>query len=210
MSSPAPIAFEPNLRARIAQNLEAHARHRIDLGELRPAAVALTLLANQDDEACFLLTRRASTLAHHRGQFALPGGRLDPNESQDQAALRELHEELGVELSGAHVLGQLDDFGTRSGFVITPVVMWVEGEPTLRPNPAEVACVYRVPLSELYQPDVPHLSPAGNGAQILSLPLVGTEVFSPTAAIIYQLREVAIEGRATRVHHYEQPRFAWK
>jgi 8-oxo-dGTP pyrophosphatase MutT (NUDIX family) len=205
-----PIAFDSTLRARITQNLQAHARHEIAVSGQRPAAVALTLSAGSGDEACFLLTRRAATLAHHRGQFALPGGRLDPGETQVDAALRELSEELGVSLSRAHVLGKLDDFQTRSGFVITPVVLWAEGQLALTPNPAEVARVYRVNLSELYHPEVPRLSPAGEGAPILSLPLVGTEVFSPTAAIIYQLREVAIEGRATRVHHYEQPLFAWK
>ena len=78
-------------------------------------------------------------------------------------------------------------------------------------NPDEVAIAYRVPLRELYHPEVPRLSPSGAAeAPILSMPLVGTEVFSPTAAIIYQLREVALEGRATRVHHYDQPLFAWK
>jgi 8-oxo-dGTP pyrophosphatase MutT (NUDIX family) len=210
VASPAPIAFEPTLRARIAQHLAAHVRHQIDVSDLQPAAVALALLANADGEACFLLTRRAATLAHHRGQFALPGGRLDAGESQVEAALRELDEELGLRLSSEHVLGQLDDFKTRSGFVISPVVMWAEQALELKPNAAEVARVYRVPLAELYQPEVPYLSAAGQGAPILSLPLVGTEVFSPTAALIYQLREVALEGRSTRVHHYEQPLFAWK
>jgi 8-oxo-dGTP pyrophosphatase MutT (NUDIX family) len=210
VASSASISFDRTLRARIAQNLGAHARHQIDADSLRPAAVALALLGNSEQEACFLLTRRAATLAHHRGQFALPGGRLDAGETQVEAALRELREELGVTLGSADVLGQLDDFKTRSGFVITPVVMWADQVSELLPNPAEVARVYRVPLAELYHPDVPRLSPTGSGAPILSLPLVGTEVFSPTAAIIYQLREVAIEGRATRVHHYEQPRFAWK
>ncbi len=210
MAAPAPIAFDSSLRARIAENLARHTRHRIDLGDLRAAAVALTLMPNADDEACFLLTRRAATLARHRGQFALPGGRVDPGESEVCAALRELSEELGVGLGAEHVLGVLDDFKTRSGFVITPVVLWSEAALELTPNPAEVARVYRVPLSELYHSAVPCLAPAPSGGSILSLPLVGTHVFSPTAAIIYQLREVAIEGRATRVHHYEQPLFAWK
>lgn len=205
-----PIAFDLSLRTRVIANLRGHTRHEIDLGDARAAAVALTLLPNAAGEACFLLTRRAATLAHHRGQFALPGGRLDAGESQQQAALRELQEELGVQLASEQVLGELDDFKTRSGFVITPVVMWSEQTVELVPNPAEVARVYRVPLSELYDPTVPLLSPAQSGATILSLPLVGTQVFSPTAAIIYQLREVALEGRATRVHHYEQPLFAWK
>jgi len=204
------LAFDPQLRARVAHNLQRHARYQIDPGDARPAAVVLTLLPDSEGETCFLLTRRASTLARHRGQFALPGGRLDAGESQVDAALRELREELGVELASAQVLGLLDDFKTRSGFVITPIVTWAEAPLELRPNPAEVARVYHVPVAQLYQPTVPILSPARGGATILSLPLVGTEVFSPTAAIIYQLREVALEGRATRVHHYEQPLFAWK
>ena len=70
---------------------------------------------------------------------------------------------------------------------------------------------YRVPLVELYRADVPKIFHLGDSpGPLLALPLVGTQVYSPTAAIIYQLRELALEGRATRVHHYEQPRFAWK
>jgi 8-oxo-dGTP pyrophosphatase MutT (NUDIX family) len=213
-----PAAFDSALRNLVQTNLAAHARHVIDAavsapsGEpLRPAAVALTLLADDSGAPAFLLTRRSSTLAHHRGQFALPGGRLDAGESFETAALRELSEELGLALGPEQVLGKLDDFQTRSGFVITPVVVWAGQVGALVPNPHEVARVYRVALRELYQPEVPCLTPTSAGAApILSLPLVGTYVFSPTAAIIYQLREVALEGRSTRVHHYDQPRFAWK
>jgi 8-oxo-dGTP pyrophosphatase MutT (NUDIX family) len=206
-----PGAFDAALRARVVENLAALDRHVCPAVEHRPAAVAIALVRNVEGEACFLLTRRSRQLARHRGQFALPGGRLDADESFAAAALRELHEELGVQLEQADVLGLLDDFKTRSGFVITPVVVWGEQVGELFPNPAEVAIAYRVPLRDLYRPEVPRLSPGGAPeAPILSMPLVGTEVFSPTAAIIYQLREVALEGRATRVHHYDQPLFAWK
>jgi len=206
-----PVRFDPSLRARVVDNLKSLTRHVVAPVDLCPAAVTLTLVPNDLGEACFLLTRRSSKLARHRGQFALPGGRLDAGETHVTAALRELHEELGVLLPEGAVLGMLDDFRTRSGYVITPVVVWGEGVAELTPNPAEVARVYRVPLLELYHPDSPRLSPSGlSEAPVLSLPLVGTEVFSPTAAIIFQLREVALEGRSTRVHHYDQPRFAWK
>jgi 8-oxo-dGTP pyrophosphatase MutT (NUDIX family) len=206
-----PGAFDAALRARVEENLAALDRHVVVAPDCRPAAVAITLVKNVEGDACFLLTRRSRQLARHRGQFALPGGGLDGAESNVQAALRELAEELGVELGEADVLGLLDDFKTRSGFVITPVVLWGERVTELTPNPDEVALVYRVPLRDLYHPEVPRLSPSGAAdAPILSMPLVGTEVFSPTAAIIYQLREVALEGRATRVHHYDQPLFAWK
>lgn len=206
-----PGAFDAALRARVVENLAALERYIVVAPDCRPAAVAITLVKNVEGEACFLLTRRSRQLARHRGQFALPGGGLDAAESNAQAALRELAEELGVQLGESDVLGLLDDFKTRSGFVITPVVLWGEHVAELTPNPDEVALVYRVPLRDLYHPEVPRLSPSGSAdAPILSMPLVGTEVFSPTAAIIYQLREVALEGRATRVHHYDQPLFAWK
>ena len=211
-----PLALNAALRARLTAHLSAHIRHVIDQSvidqrSLKPAAVALTLLPDARGEASFLLTRRAGSLSHHGGQFALPGGRLDPGETAEQAARRELSEELGVVLDAEHVLGVLDDFATRSGFVITPVVLWAAGVHTLVPDPGEVAIVYRVPLRNLYRPEVPvlEMAPEGEG-QLLSLPLLGTHIHSPTAAIVFQMREVAFEGRATRVHHYDQPRFAWK
>ena len=211
MAYDARIVLDEALHTRIRAHLSGFARHTFALGPHRAAAVALTLVPGEGGEAAFLLTRRASDLPHHRGQFALPGGRLDGDETPTAAARRELEEELGVALGEDAVLGLLDDFVTRSGFLITPVVLWGPNVRELVPNEREVALAYRVPLVDLYRPDVPslHREPGVDG-EILSLPLVGTRVYSPTAAIVYQLREVALEGRATRVHHYDQPRFAWK
>jgi 8-oxo-dGTP pyrophosphatase MutT (NUDIX family) len=207
----APERLDDRLRERVVRNLAAFDRVRFTDAELSRAAVALVLVAGPLGEPAFLLTRRAASLSAHGGQFALPGGRLDEGEDADAAALRELREELGVSLDQSAVLGQLDDFATRSGYVMTPVVLWGPDVGALLPNPAEVAVAYRVPLSELYRPDVPIVfRVADSEFPLLSLPLVGTQVYSPTAAIIYQLRELALEGRVTRVHHYEQPRFAWK
>lgn len=206
-----PLALTDALRARLTRHLAAHGRRPVAQAALRPAAVALTLLPDKNGEVSFLLTRRVSDLTHHGGQFALPGGRLDPGETPADAARRELSEEVGVALTEHHVLGVLDDFATRSGFVITPVVLWAAHVQTLRPDPREVAIVYRVPVRNLYGPDVPmiEVAPEGPGS-LLSLPLLGTHIHSPTAAIVFQMREVAFEGRPTRVHAYEQPRFAWK
>jgi 8-oxo-dGTP pyrophosphatase MutT (NUDIX family) len=211
MAQDAPIVLDPALRARIVGHFSWFTRHTCELGAQRAAAEALALVPGEQGEAAFLLTRRAIGLPHHRGQFALPGGRLDAGETPTMAARRELFEELGVALGEDAVLGLLDDFVTRSGFLITPVVLWGPEVRELVPNEREVALAYRVPLADLYRPDVPslHREPGVDG-EILSLPLVGTRVYSPTAAIVYQLREVALEGRPTRVHHYDQPRFAWK
>src|SRR3954451_12457519 len=93
---------------------------------LKRAAVAIALTAAEAGEGtAFLLTRRAASLRAHSAQWALPGGRCDPGETQAQAGLRELHEELGLELDEGDVLGLLDDYPTRSGYLITPVVVWV-------------------------------------------------------------------------------------
>ena len=80
----------------------------------------------------------------HAAQWALPGGRVDPGETAEQTALRELDEELGVRLPPDAVLGRLDDYATRSGYVITPVVVWGGAGLELRPNPDEVAHAYRI------------------------------------------------------------------
>src|SRR5215210_581651 len=88
--------------------------------------------------AAFLLCRRAARMNRHPGQWALPGGKIDLGESVESAALRELEEELGLRVDPSEVLGRLDDYGTRSGFVITPVVVWGGEDIELVPDPAEV------------------------------------------------------------------------
>ena len=177
----------------------------------RRAAVALVLLADDDGRACFLITRRAATLRNHTGQWALPGGRVDAGETAEDAALRELREEVGLTLEPAAVLGLLDDYGTRSGYIITPVVVWGGAVGVLVPNPAEVAKIFRVPLDDLEGPDVPRLvSIPESDRPVIQLPLLGTLIHAPTAAVVYQMREVVVHGRPTRVNHFEQPVWAWR
>jgi len=210
MAAP-PDRYDESLRERIRANLESHEvqAHRDE--DLRAAAVALALVTDEDGVACFVLTRRAPRLRSHGGQWALPGGRLDPGETAEQAALRELSEEVGLDLHARNVLGRLDDYPTRSGYVITPVVVWTDRDCRLEANPGEVSAVYRVPLAELDRPDVPRLHHIPESDRpVISIPLLGANIHAPTAAILYQLREVAMWGRGTRVAEYEQPVFAWR
>ncbi len=205
------ITLDDALRKRAVANLAAFDRQIAESAGLRPAAVALTLIADAEGTPCFILTRRASKLKNHGGQWALPGGRLDPGETAEIAALRELSEEVGLDLPADSVLGLLDDYPTRSGFVITPVVCWAGTQRELDPDPAEVAAVYRVRMDELDRPDVPRFRAIPESPRpVISIPLLGTHIHAPTAAILYQLNEVAIHGRATRVAEFEQPVFAWR
>jgi len=206
-----PHVFDATLRARIGSNLASFERQILPDPTLRPAAVALVITANEHNEACFLITRRSARLRHHSRQFALPGGRLDGNETVIEAAIRETHEEIGLRVKPADVLGQLDDFATRSGFRMSPIVVWAEPGQPLRPNPDEVEQLFVVPLADLDKPEVPVLREIPESDRpVLSIPILDTLVHSPTAAILYQLREVALAGRHTRVAHFEQPVFAWK
>jgi len=163
------------------------------------------------DEAALLLTRRAATLRKHAGQWAFPGGQIDPGETAVQAAAREAAEEVGLTLGEGALLGLLDDFVTRSGFVMTPVVFWGGGGLDLEPNPAEVASVHRIPLRELLREDAPQLVQEDHSeAPVLRMPVGEGHIAAPTAALIYQFREVCLLGRHTRVGHYAQPEFAWR
>ena len=210
MTTPTPFRFDDALRARTRANLAAFERQTITQDGRRPAAVAVVLLDDEEGRACFLLTRRAATLRAHAPQWALPGGRIDPGESAERAALRELREEVGLERDASTVLGLLDDYGTRSGFVITPVVVWGGPGVTLAPNPAEVASVHRVPLADLDRPGVPRLvSIPESDRPVIQVELLSTLVHAPTAAVLYQVREVVVHGRPTRVAHFEQPVWAW-
>jgi 8-oxo-dGTP pyrophosphatase MutT (NUDIX family) len=203
--------FDAMLLARARQHLGAFARRPGAIEGRRPAAVALVLLPDDEGRACFLLTRRAAALRSHGGQWALPGGRIDTDESAEQAARRELDEEVGLRLGDEAILGLLDDYGTRSGFIITPVVFWTDDIRELVPNPAEVQRVYRVPLAMLDGPEVPRFITIPESERpVIQLPLMGTLIHAPTAAVLYQLREVVVHGRSTRVEHLEQPVWAWK
>jgi 8-oxo-dGTP pyrophosphatase MutT (NUDIX family) len=179
---------------------------------LKRAAVAIALVRDDDASSgtALLLTLRAAGLRAHRGQWALPGGRCDAGETQIEAALRELAEELGLKLEPDDVLGLLDDYPTRSGYLITPVVVWAGAKAAISPNPAEVASVHRIALDQIERPDAfDFVAIPESTRRVIRFHHAGRLIHAPTAALIYQFREV-IAGRDTRVAELEQPVFAWK
>ena len=176
---------------------------------LKRAAVAITLVEAAERTA-LLLTLRAAGLRAHRGQWALPGGRCDEGETPVTAALRELHEELGLDLKPDDVLGLLDDYPTRSGYLIRPVVVWAATSAAISPNPEEVASVHRIALDEIERPDAfDFIAIPESTRRVIRFRHAGRFIHAPTAALIYQFREV-LGGRDTRVAELEQPVFAWK
>ena len=198
-------------REGVESSTEADAAAGIGRPEGAVDTRGLPHFAHWSADAALLLTRRAASLRGHAGQWALPGGRLDKGETPEAAALRELAEELGLLLSPADVLGRLDCFVTRSGYAITPVIAWGGEARALRPNPAEVAGVHRIPLTEFLRADAPILEPlAGSPHPVLKMPVGDSWIAAPTAALLYQFREVCLLGRDTRVAHFEQPTFAWR
>jgi 8-oxo-dGTP pyrophosphatase MutT (NUDIX family) len=206
--------FDDATRRNIAARCAAFAR----LPETRPAtalkraavAIALVEADHGPDRTALLLTLRAAGLRAHRGQWALPGGRCDEGETPVEAALRELAEELGLRLGPADVLGLLDDYPTRSGYLITPVVLWAATNAAISPNPEEVASVHRIALDDIEAEDAFSFTTIPESTRrVIRFHHAGQFIHAPTAALIYQFREV-LAGRETRVAELEQPVFAWK
>ncbi|MEE2061847.1 NUDIX hydrolase [Rhodococcus artemisiae] len=183
---------------------------RIPLEGRRHAAVVIAVLDDGAGNPVMPLTRRPTKLRAHPGQFALPGGRLDPGETPEDAALRELHEELGLDAPPDTIVGRLDDYVTRSGYVMSPFVVRSDAAVAdLKPSPDEVDVLFSVTETELdSEPrfvDIPE-----SDKPVIQWPFRGHLIHAPTAAVVYQFREVALHRRHTRIDGLEQPVFAWR
>jgi 8-oxo-dGTP pyrophosphatase MutT (NUDIX family) len=190
-----------DIRATIQQNLSRFSRREAAPAQ-SPAAVAIVILLDAGVPTVPIF-QRPLNMRRHAGQMALPGGRLHEGEDVEECALRELAEEVGITIGPAEVLGRLDDFDTRSGFTITPVVVWSGAAPaTLHASQDEVARLFLVPASELRQAVA---SADLSAPDQFSLKFREVEVFAPTAAILYQFSEVALDGRSVRVADFYQP-----
>ena len=119
--------------------------------ELTPAAVLVGLIEREYGFSV-LLTRRADTLRRHTGQIALPGGRCDPGETIWQTALREAHEEVGLAPDYVSLAGLSSPYRTGTGFLVTPVVGFIQPGFALQANPAEVADIFETPFGFLMDP----------------------------------------------------------
>ena len=206
--------FDDATRRNIAASCAAFARlpESEPAPALKRAAVAIALVEADAaaEGTALLLTRRAAGLRAHRSQWALPGGRCDEGETPVEGALRELREELGLELGPDDVLGLLDDYPTRSGYLITPVVVWAAASAAMSPNPSEVASVHRIALENIERRDAfDFVAIPESTRRVIRFRHAGQFIHAPTAALIYQFREV-LDGRNTRVAELEQPVFAWK
>jgi len=214
-----------DFKAALSTRLGGFESRRAAPGAGRPAAVAVAVTdggfgaalsgmpthAAWQADAALILTRRSLQLRAHAGQWALPGGRVEAGESVEETALREMREEIGLALGTDSVLGRLDDFVTRSGFVMSPVVIWAGPQPGFTPDPAEVETVHRIPVREFLREDAPLLAPGEDPDRpVLRMPVGDSWIAAPTAAILLQFREVCLLGRDTRVAHYDQPGFAWR
>jgi 8-oxo-dGTP pyrophosphatase MutT (NUDIX family) len=195
-----------SLREEIRDPLRRFPRRGIRRWGSRRAAVAVTVVSGGIGPGV-LLIRCTTAPRIHPGQYALPGGRTEPGESAAEAVHRELAEELGMQLPSKSVLGLLDDYEARSGFVITPVVVWAgEHSEPLRPRQAHV---FAVPFTDLDVEPV-FVASSASDRPVIRLPLHGEWLHAPTAAVLYQFREVVMYRRRTRVAHLEEPVFAWR
>jgi len=193
------------LRDRILANFAGFPRIALDLESRRAAAVAI-VLSPLAGKATFVITRRALTLRRGAGNYALPGGGFEPGEDAVAAAIRETEEEVGVALPRESALGLLDDFATLGGHRVTPVVLWSAEPLQLKPDPTEVSQAWLNPIADLDHPAAPMREQhPGGGEPILRMFVRGSWVNPPTAAFLYQFREVALHGRPTRVATIGQP-----
>ncbi|MCP4934505.1 MAG: CoA pyrophosphatase [bacterium] len=159
---------------------------------LCPAAV-LVAIVNHAGNARVLLTRRADDHPHHAGQISFPGGKIaTQDEGIEAAALRETHEETGVEARHIEILGHLDAHSTGTGFTIYPVVGFVEPAFDLKPCAREVAEIFEVPLSFLMMAEhyrVEKIFWRGRDREFYVIDYGSYRIWGATAAILKMLQE---------------------
>lgn len=205
------MRFDGEGRATIERRLAAFTVESCAEQGLKRAAVCVIVTDDGAGGPAVVVTQRTAHLRAHPSQYALPGGRIDEGETVVDAVLREAREEIGLQLSPSDLLGRLDDYATRSGYLITPLVAWAPAGAPLCANPDEVAAIHCLPIGQLALPGSPQFTTIEESDRpVIRYPILGTLVHAPTAAVLYQFMEVAVHGRTTRVAHLEQPTWAWR
>jgi 8-oxo-dGTP pyrophosphatase MutT (NUDIX family) len=186
-SVPIPGAVE--LSRRIA-NVLATRRRTVLNQPGRPAAVLVPLF-DRAGAPHLILTKRTTTLPAHPGQISLPGGGRDPGDADlRMTALRETHEELGIDPGLIEVVGELDDVATfQSQFIVTPVIGVLRQAPVTRPNPGEIDRVMEVAVADLL--DIDARLPETPTLRELRYPLDGEDVWGATARILREFSAIA-------------------
>lgn len=177
---------------RIATVLQSRLPKNLTGERYKPAAVLIPI-QERDDGDHIVLTKRAEQLNHHRGQVAFPGGRVDADDRGDlEAALRESHEEIGIEPSHVRVLGRLDQVTAAYDFVVTPFVGIIPPFYEFRLNPAETEAVFSVPIAALLEPNcvtlADHLS--SHGEPVYHFYFNGWDIWGATARMITQFLDL--------------------
>ncbi len=157
------------------------------------AAAVLVGLVARDDGLSVILTRRADTLRSHTGQVAFPGGRADPGETPWQTALREAHEEIGLHPDLVSVAGLSTPYQTGTGFMVTPVVGFIDPPFDLQPNPDEVAVIFETPFGFLMDPsnyeEKEGRTPAGDLRRFYATTWEDQYIWGATAGMLRALYE---------------------
>lgn len=160
---------------------------------LKPAAV-LVPVVDRPDRPTVLLTQRTAHLAHHAGQVSFPGGHIEPGDNGPaETALRETEEEVGLDRRHVRLIGHLDIYITRTGFVVTPVVGIVTPPFALTPDAHEVADVFEVPLAFLMDPANHHRCTAtfeGTERHFYAMPYGRHFIWGATAGMLMNLYRV--------------------
>ena len=177
---------------------------------MQSASVAL-LIGPCEGTISFLLTQRSNSLRRHAGQFALPGGKIDSGETPTDTMIREVYEEVNLDIRRTDVLGRLDDYVTRSGFLICPLVVWSDDLLSAQPSPAEVASISYIPIATLVGRAVPTLTEcAHDDRPLLQLPLGGDLIiYAPTGAILFQFARWCLAREYVPMTRFAEPKFAW-